>query len=45
MPKILYVTDLDGTLLNKQSRINEESIQIINDLIGQGMLFTYATAR
>lgn len=45
MPKILYVTDLDGTLLNKQSRINEESIQIINDLIRQGMLFTYATAR
>ena len=44
MPKILYVTDLDGTLLNKQSRINEESIQIINDLIRQGMLFTYATA-
>ena len=45
MEKILYVTDLDGTLLNKQERISSFSIQIINDLVKKGMLFTYATAR
>ena len=45
MGKTLYVTDLDGTLLNRQDRINPESISIINDLVKKGMLFTYATAR
>ena len=45
MSKTLYVTDLDGTLLNKQERIHPESIRIINHLIEQGMAFTYATAR
>jgi len=45
MEKILYVTDLDGTLLNKQDSISSFSIQIINDLVEKGMLFTYATAR
>lgn len=43
--KTLYVTDLDGTLLNTKDQIDEESIQIINGLVEQGMLFTYATAR
>lgn len=45
MEKILYVTDLDGTLLNSKDRINTKSIEIINTLVSQGMLFTYATAR
>lgn len=45
MSRTLYVSDLDGTLLNKQDRINPESIRIINDLVSKGMLFTYATAR
>lgn len=45
LEKILYVTDLDGTLLNKSDRINPKSIEIINRLIKEGMLFTYATAR
>lgn len=45
MSKTLYVTDLDGTLLNKQERIHPESIRIINSLIERGMAFTYATAR
>lgn len=45
MEKILYVTDLDGTLLNKQDSISPFSIQTINNLVEQGMLFTYATAR
>lgn len=43
--KTLYVTDLDGTLLNRQSRINQYSLDIINDLVEKGVLFTYATAR
>lgn len=45
MEKTLYVTDLDGTLLNKNDRISPKSIKIINDLVEKGMLFTYATAR
>ncbi|MCM1063770.1 MAG: HAD family hydrolase [Eubacterium sp.] len=45
MSRTLYVTDLDGTLLNKRSRIDPKSIQVINGLVKQGMLFSYATAR
>ncbi len=45
MEKILYVTDLDGTLLNRQDRISPFSIRVINALVEKGMLFTYATAR
>ena len=45
MGRTLYVTDLDGTLLNIQDRINPKSISIINELVKEGMLFTYATAR
>lgn len=41
----LYVTDLDGTLLNSNSRISQYSIQTINELVAKGMQFTYATAR
>lgn len=43
--KTLYVTDLDGTLLNTQNFINPYSIEIINSLVEKGMIFTYATAR
>ena len=45
MEKTLYVTDLDGTLLNRQDRISPFSIEAINGLVAKGMLFTYATAR
>ena len=45
MEKVLYVTDLDGTLLNRQDRISPFSIQVINRLVEKGLLFTYATAR
>lgn len=41
----LYVTDLDGTLLNTQDKISPTSLSIINSLIARGMHFTYATAR
>ena len=43
--KELYVTDLDGTLLNSQDRISPFSVRIINELTNKGLLFTYATAR
>lgn len=43
--RILYVTDLDGTLLNTKDRINPKSLRLLNELIDRGMLFTYATAR
>lgn len=41
----LYITDLDGTLLNGNSVVSPRSTQIINDLLHKGMRFTVATAR
>lgn len=41
----LFVSDLDGTLLNKSSQVSENSRMIINDLIQKGVKFTVATAR
>ncbi len=43
--KTLYVSDLDGTLLNSKAKISDDSINIINELIEKGMNFTFATAR
>ncbi len=43
--KTLYVTDLDGTLLNTNDRISEKSLGILHALSERGILFTYATAR
>ncbi|MBW5447588.1 HAD hydrolase family protein [Cohnella sp. CFH 77786] len=43
--RTLYVSDLDGTLLNREQSVGEESIRILNDLIGRGLHFTIATAR
>ena len=43
--KTLYVSDLDGTLLNTQARISPRSLEILNRLAAEGMPFTYATAR
>ena len=43
--KVLYVSDLDGTLLTGKVRTTEYTNKVINDLTGQGMLFSYATAR
>lgn len=41
----LYISDLDGTLLNGESRVSPKSAEILNKLIGDGLNFTYATAR
>lgn len=45
MPKTLYVTDLDGTLLTSGQYVSPKSCEIINRLTEQGMIFSYATAR
>jgi Cof subfamily protein (haloacid dehalogenase superfamily) len=43
--KILYVTDLDGTLLNCNDLLSEYTVNTLNNLMGKGMCFSYATAR
>lgn len=43
--RTLYITDLDGTLLHHDERISRWSCDTINQLIENGMLFSYATAR
>lgn len=43
--KTLYVSDLDGTLLRGDERISDFTSETINELVGKGMLFSYATAR
>lgn len=43
--KTLYISDLDGTLLNKNAALSPDSIQMLNELIDQGMDFSIATAR
>jgi hypothetical protein len=43
--KTLYVTDMDGTLLNNESRVNPKSAEIISELSRRGALITVATAR
>ena len=43
--KTLYVTDLDGTLLDSNSNLSKYTIETLNSLINDGMCFSYATAR
>jgi hypothetical protein len=43
--KRLYVSDLDGTLLNSESKISDASARMLNDAIAHGAHFTIATAR
>lgn len=45
MQKELYITDLDGTLLNHQARLKNRPREILNRLIASGINFTVATAR
>ncbi len=45
MPKTLYVTDLDGTLLQNDQTLSTETVRILNELLDQGLCFTYATGR
>lgn len=43
--KMLYVSDLDGTLLNSNALLNEDVPERLNRLIDKGLCFTIATAR
>ena len=43
--KTLYVSDLDGTLLDPKARLTEATKATLNRLIARGMLFSVATAR
>ncbi|MCM1070359.1 MAG: HAD family hydrolase [[Clostridium] fimetarium] len=43
--KTLYVSDLDGTLLDNASRVSPETAAMLNEAIAGGALFTVATAR
>lgn len=43
--KTLYISDLDGTLLQPNVELSRRTIDILNECIGQGMLFSVATAR
>ncbi len=43
--KNLYITDLDGTLLNSDAELTELSVGIISELIKNGVMFSVATAR
>lgn len=41
----LYISDLDGTLLNSDAQVSAESAKLINAAIDKGIRFTFATAR
>lgn len=41
----LYVSDLDGTLLQSNAALSRWTVRTINRLVEQGLAFTYATAR
>lgn len=43
--KTLFVSDLDGTLLDADARLSAESVRLLNLAISNGALFTIATAR
>ena len=43
--KTLYISDLDGTLLNENADLSEHTISVLNNLIAKGMNFSVATAR
>lgn len=43
--KTLYISDLDGTLLNSSCQISQNTVNTLNLLIDKGINFTVATAR
>lgn len=43
--RTLYVSDMDGTLLNSSSQVSARTETILNKVIREGGLFTVATAR
>ena len=45
MERVLFVSDLDGTLMRSDISLSEHTVRTINELVGKGLNFTYATAR
>ena len=43
--KTLFISDLDGTLLNKNAELSEYTVGTLNSLIADGLNFSVATAR
>ena len=43
--KTLYISDLDGTLLNQSAELSEYTLRTLNAMIANGLHFTVATAR
>ncbi|MDF2541759.1 MAG: hypothetical protein K0S47_1477 [Herbinix sp.] len=43
--KTLYISDLDGTLLQPNIELSDYTIRTLNELIAGGLLFSVATAR
>lgn len=43
--KTLFVSDLDGTLLNRDAVLTDKTVEALNALIDKGLLFSVATAR
>lgn len=41
----LFVSDLDGTLLNENSELSTTTVTLLNEAIGHGAAFSIATAR
>ena len=45
MKQTLYISDLDGTLLNKQKLITPNTTEVLNKFMAKGGAFSVATAR
>ena len=45
MPRTLYVSDLDGTLLRHDETLSPYTARVINCLAEKGVIFSFATAR
>ena len=43
--KTLYISDLDGTLLNRKAEVSVQTAEVLNSLIDEGLHFSVATAR
>lgn len=44
-PRILYISDLDGTLLNRAGELSPGTRRVLHELLEEGILFTVASAR
>ncbi|MFM2485611.1 HAD family hydrolase [Celerinatantimonas yamalensis] len=45
LSETLYISDLDGTLLNDSQLLSEGTISYLSEAVGRGLNFTFATAR